>query len=150
MFKLYFQKLLYVSSVAAFAMVSSTAMSDVLVTRFGVLEEVYGRLWFNGSPVKPYVESNSNFNFNLLIRTQGKKSVDIALIQNNGGTACPALYQVATINESGVRMSSEFGTCSDLINFAKNGDELVFGLPRYDRLGVQRYYYYNFETGDVK
>jgi hypothetical protein len=148
MFKLYFRKLLYVSSVTAFAMVSSTAMSDVLVSRFGVLEEIHGRLWFNGTPVKPYIEGN--LNFNLLVRNPDLKNVDIVLIQGNGGTACPALYRIATISPSGVRMSSEFGTCSDLINFSMNGDEIVFGLPRYDRLGVQRYYYYNYETADVK
>lgn len=39
---------------------------------------------------------------------------DIVLLQDSGGTACPALYRFATLTPQGITVTREFGTCSDL------------------------------------
>lgn len=39
---------------------------------------------------------------------------DIVLLQDTGGTACPALYRFATLTPQGIAVTREFGTCSDL------------------------------------
>lgn len=39
---------------------------------------------------------------------------DIALLENTGGSACPALYRFATITPQGITVTPEFGTCSDI------------------------------------
>ena len=39
---------------------------------------------------------------------------DIVLLQDTGGTACPALYRFATLTPQGIAVTPEFGTCSDL------------------------------------
>lgn len=39
---------------------------------------------------------------------------DIVLLQSTGGTACPALYRFATLTQNGIKVTSEFGSCSDI------------------------------------
>lgn len=42
------------------------------------------------------------------------KDRDVVLLQDNGGTACPALYRFASITAQGIAVTPEFGTCSDI------------------------------------
>lgn len=39
---------------------------------------------------------------------------DIALLENTGGTSCPALYRFATLTPQGITVTPEFGTCTDI------------------------------------
>lgn len=39
---------------------------------------------------------------------------DIVLLQDTGGSACPALYRFATLTPSGIVVTPEFGTCSGI------------------------------------
>lgn len=43
-----------------------------------------------------------------------ERGQDIVLLQDTGGTACPALYRFATLTPQGIAVTPEFGTCSDL------------------------------------
>lgn len=43
---------------------------------------------------------------------------DIALLQNTGGTACPALYRFAILTPQGIVVTPEFGTCSNIATVA--------------------------------
>ena len=83
-------------------------------TRYGVLtiNDDTRTLQFQGKPLLPTVEGNNNLSI-VAAYELGKN--DVVLLQNNGGTACPALYVFITINAAGVRATSEFGTCSDII-----------------------------------
>ena len=40
---------------------------------------------------------------------------DVLLLQNTGGTACPALFRFITVSATGLRATPEFGTCSEII-----------------------------------
>ncbi|MDP3230679.1 MAG: hypothetical protein Q8N13_22265 [Acidovorax sp.] len=52
---------------------------------------------------------------------------DIVLLQDTGGTACPALYRFAILTPQGIGVTPEFGTCSDIA--AVTLDETHSGLP---------------------
>ena len=88
-------------------------------TRFGVLSvnEETRTLLFKGKPVLVSVEGNNSLsivaNFEL-----GKN--DVVLLQNTGGTACPALYTFITITATSIRATPEFGTCSNIINLTSD------------------------------
>ena len=43
---------------------------------------------------------------------------DIVLLQDTGGTACPALYRFATLSPQGIEVTPEFGTCSNIATVA--------------------------------
>lgn len=83
-------------------------------TRYGVLtiNDDTRTLQFKGKPVLPTVEGNNSLG---IIATYELGKNDVVLLQNNGGTACPAQYIFITISTVGVRATPEFGTCSDII-----------------------------------
>lgn len=56
---------------------------------------------------------------------------DIVLVMNNsGGTACPAQYFFVTLSAANnSRLSPEFGTCSDLAEVSLNGSEITVTMP---------------------
>ena len=43
---------------------------------------------------------------------------DTVLLQDTGGTACPALYRFATLTPQGIAVTPAFGTCSDIATAA--------------------------------
>lgn len=69
-------------------------------------------LLFRGKPVVPAVEGNSGLS---IVASYELGQAVVLLLQNTGGSACPALFRVLTVAAGGVRMTSEFGTCSDII-----------------------------------
>ena len=83
-------------------------------TRYGVLSvrEEGNTLLFKGKPVIPAIEGNSSLS---IVASYELGKNDVFLLENAGGTACPALYRLVTINGAGLRATPEFGTCSDII-----------------------------------
>lgn len=84
-------------------------------TRFGILSvnDESRTLFFKGKPVLPNVEGNNSLS---IVASFELGKNDVVLLQNTGGTACPALYLFVTINATSIRPTPEFGTCSDIIN----------------------------------
>ena len=39
---------------------------------------------------------------------------DVVLLQDTGGTGCPALFRFATLSPQGIAVTPEFGSCSDI------------------------------------
>lgn len=69
-------------------------------------------LYYGGKKLDPEIRGNSN------IVISGVYSIgdsDISVVQIVGGTACPALFHIVETKNSSIRISSEFGTCSDLV-----------------------------------
>ena len=83
-------------------------------TRFGLVSvrEDDMRLLFKGKPVTPAIEGNSSLS---IVAHYEIGQSDVLLLQNTGGTACPALFHFITVNAAGLRATPEFGTCSDII-----------------------------------
>ena len=85
-----------------------------LKTRYGVVSvrEEDNFLLFRGKPVKPTIEGNSSLS---IVADYEVGPIDVLLVQNTGGTACPALFHFVYVGPTGLRVSPEFGTCSDII-----------------------------------
>ena len=49
---------------------------------------------------------------------------DVVLLQDTGGTGCPALFRFATLSPQGIAVTPEFGSCSDIAsaNLEKSPD----------------------------
>lgn len=87
---------------------------NAVKTRFGVISvrAEDNLLLFKGKPINPAIEGNNSLS---IVANYEMGKQDVVLVQNNGGSACPALFQFLTITASGIRVSPEFGTCSDII-----------------------------------
>ncbi len=85
-----------------------------LKTRFGVVSvrEDDNLLLFKGKPVAPAIEGNSSL---AIVANYEIGQTDVLLLQDNGGTACPALFRFITVSAAGLRTTPEFGSCSDII-----------------------------------
>ena len=85
-----------------------------LKTRFGIVSvrEDDNLLLFKGKPVAPTIEGNSSLS---IVAHYEMGQSDVLLLQDNGGTACPALFRFITVSAAGLRTTPEFGSCSDII-----------------------------------
>jgi len=95
-------------------MVSAVAGYEKAVkTRYGVVSVSDDNLLlYRGKPVAPAVEGNSGLS---IVASYELGKSDVLLLQNTGGSACPALFRFVTVGPAGVRPTPEFGTCSDII-----------------------------------
>jgi hypothetical protein len=86
-----------------------------LKTRHGMVSvrEEDNTLSFKGKPIRPAIEGNSGLD---IVANYEMGATDVLLLQSSGGTACPAQFRFINISPGGVlRVSPEFGTCSDII-----------------------------------
>ncbi len=105
-------------------------------------------LLFRGRRVLPAVESNSGLS---LVAHHEVGKADVLLLQNNGGSACPARYRFITVSASGIAASPEFGTCSDLIYPTGDARGVTVAMPAFagpgQRAAPRRRVVYRFENG---
>lgn len=120
-----FVERLYLAQQAA----KNTDSSQSVTTPFGTLSiSDEKKLLFNGVPTDPVLEGNSNLSF------LDKKSLNgqsVILVQNTGGTACPATFTFVQLSAAGAKLSKEFGTCSDLYQLEQVGGKLTLTLPGF-------------------
>lgn len=62
---------------------------------------------------------------------------DIVLLQDTGGSACPALYRFATLTRQGIAVTPEFGTCSDIASLTLHKASHAVLLPMLTFNGFQ-------------
>jgi DNA-directed RNA polymerase subunit RPC12/RpoP len=96
---------------------------DLLETRYGPLTtNQHAQLILNGQLVKPAIQANSS----LSIKESFRIGDDyVVLIENIGGTACPALFNFVTARANGAQSYPTFGTCSDTYQIERSGDSVV-------------------------
>lgn len=109
-------------------------------SRYGVLSiRDDNILMFKAKPVQPTIEGNNSLS---IVASYELGKDDVFLLQNSGGTACPALYTFVTISAAGVRATPEFGTCSDIIyptSDLKTGVTVVMvGFTRFSSTVAQQ------------
>lgn len=82
-----------------------------------------GELSLDGRVFHPRVQGND---FLLIERTWQSGALDFVLLQNVGGTACPAVFSIVILGP-GIRSATPFfGTCSDIvINATQYGDSVT-------------------------
>lgn len=137
-------KLVVALSCLAFSFSSLASDGDIHDTKFGKLSiglvDDQQVLFFKGKQVNPKIEGNSSLSFEKSFRIADS---EVVLLQNTGGTACPALFTLVTVTSQGISQSPEFGTCSDLIKSTQSGDKLIFSMPSMQRRGKTNYVFEN-------
>lgn len=105
------------------------AVVEDIPTRFGSLK-INGdnMLLYNNRPLNPEIKGNNSLS---TVGTYQIGSSDVVLIQDNGGTACPALLYFLSISNNGVMATSPFGTCSDLIKETQVADTIYVEMPGF-------------------
>ena len=103
------------------AMASAVSRYDKKVqSRYGVLSVNEGdnTLQFKGKPLSPAVQGNNSLS---IVASYALGKNDVYLLQDNGGSGCPAMFRFASVTAAGVRVTPEFGTCSDIIYPTSDG-----------------------------
>lgn len=99
---------------------------DLLETRYGHLTtNEHAQLILNGRLVKPAIQANSS----LSIKESYRIGEDhVVLIENIGGSACPALFNFVSVRANGAQSYPTFGTCSDIYQAERSGDSVVITM----------------------
>ena len=109
-----------------------------------------GTLRWRGRSVLPAVQANNSLS---LVARHEVGRTDVLLLQNNGGSACPAQYRFITVSASGIAASPEFGTCSDLIYPTADERGVTVAMPAFagpgQRAAPRRRVVFRYENGRV-
>lgn len=121
-----YKKLTYL---AVLIIATTSAFAEDIPTRFGALKiNDENMLLYKGHPLSPEIRGNSSLS---ILGNYQLGASDILLIQDNGGSACPALFYFVAISASGVKATPAFGTCSDLVKVKQKGDVVSVIMPGY-------------------
>lgn len=114
----------------------SHAQTQQMVTRWGTLSvDSHLLLHFNGKLVRPAIQGNSSLSIKQSFRMG---SEDVHLVENVGGSACPALLNWVVVSRDTVQSFATFGTCSDVYQASRSGASLVVQMR--DAEGVEHRY----------
>ena len=94
-----------------------------LRTRYGRLStDDLNLLLFRGVAVSPRIEGNNFLTFEKKFEFSG---YDPVLVQDVGGTACPAQFYVIKLARIGASPTPSFGTCADLFEVKRTPKRMV-------------------------
>lgn len=110
--------MLSVSSIAA--TVAQTRYLKLTITDNNVL-------LVNDKQFSKNVEGEGNLSF---INTYQLENTDVTIIQDTGGTACPALFYMVVTNKSSAVVSPKFGTCTDLITVINSPNDITVTMKK--------------------
>ena len=68
---------------------------------------------------------------------------DVVLLQDNGGSGCPALLMFATVDKASVVASAEFGTCATAMRVLRSKDSIIVTQPLLYGHGSKRYVFHD-------
>jgi len=106
--------------------------------RFGTLSINDDKvLMLNGQAVRPEIQGNNSLR---ILKVFQVDSTDIVIVQDNGGTGCPALYYALTVTSGGARPTKSFGTCSDLAKISQDGNAVIVEMPGFRESPKQHAY----------
>jgi len=114
---------------------------DLLETRYGHLTaNEHSQLVLGSRLVKPAIQANSSLSIKESFRIGDD---DLVIIENRGGTACPALFNFVLIGANGARSYPTFGTCSDIYQAEHSGNAVAVTMQGESNLP----YRYLFSDG---
>jgi hypothetical protein len=122
--------LVFAIAIAGSSALGQTGQPDLHVaTRFGDLAVGEDKiLLFRGHPLYPPIHGNNNLDVGEPFHIG---ATDVALVTNNGGTACPFLYHFVIVSESGAKATSSFGTCNSVEKTKRVGDSISLTMSGY-------------------
>ncbi|NMV37884.1 hypothetical protein [Ralstonia insidiosa] len=98
-------------------------------TRFGDLSiSPENELLYRDRLLAPVIQGNNNLD---IVKTFQLGSVDAALVQDSGGTACPAQFYIVTTSPVGAAVTPSFGTCSDSIQVMQDSASITITMPGF-------------------
>lgn len=110
-------------------------------TRFGQLSVEYGGpLLLDDRPVQPEIRGNESLDILNVFRMG---AADVALIQDNGGSGCPAQLMFVTLSKSGISAGPEFGTCATAMHVRRTPDSIVVTMPLLYGKGTKRFVFHD-------
>lgn len=134
------------------AIAATATAAETIATRFGQLktDEYDTELSYKGKSI-----AQGNNSIRLVKKFQVGDS-DVLLMQDNGGTACPALYLFVTVSASGAKASEEFGSCNEVASVTQEGDAINVTMPGfkmvngvYKQSGEKTKCSFSFKSGAV-
>lgn len=115
--------------IALLAAVPVAAHAAEYPTRFGnLVVDEDNLLHFKGQAVEAKVQGNNSLSVEATYQFPG---YDLVLVQDNGGTGCPAEYYVVKVTRAGAVATEAFGTCSDLARPVKTKTGLTVSMPGF-------------------
>jgi hypothetical protein len=113
----------------ALVLTATTVNAETITTRFGSLSiNDQNILLFQGKSLTPTIQGNNSLS---VLGTYPLKNSDAVLIQDNGGTACPAQLYFVELSKKGVKATSVFGSCSDLVEAKQTGEIITVTMPGF-------------------
>ncbi len=99
---------------------SSYDLTTPYMTRFGVLSiDGNNSLLLNGLHFSPDIQGNSALSLDAVLEAGDH---DIAIVEDDGGAACPTLFYIADISATGSVSRGVFGSCGSLEFVHQKGD----------------------------
>jgi hypothetical protein len=115
--------------IASAAIAQVPQLAQKIQTKFGALSVGDDTvLRFRGHRFQPSIKGGYSLNLGRPFR-MGEN--DVALVTDNGGTACPYLYYFVTLSESGAQATHSFGTCNAVISVKQKDDSILLSMHGY-------------------
>ncbi len=130
--------------------------AESLRTRYGTVSVGSDHsLLLDGKPTDPKFAGNMGVS---LIEKFAVGDSDVVLIQDIGGSSCPATYHLLELTKAGSKMTSGFGTCNDETTQLLSGSKVVVSMSGFTgpheaaatrELAARRKHSYSYEDGVV-
>jgi hypothetical protein len=121
--------------------IASALAADPGKTRFGQLSVDYGGpLMLDDQPLQPEIRGNESIDILNVFRVGPS---DVVLLQDNGGSGCPAQFMFVTLDKSGAKTSVEFGTCATAVRVRHTGTAVIVSMPLLYGHGARTYTFRN-------
>jgi len=126
------------------------------ISRYGILRiNDEHQLLFNEKQLSPALEGDSGFSIDGIFKLDEE---DVVLLQMPHGSSCPAQFIFVSIKKSGVFITNEFGTCSDLHKAEVIGNSIHVEIQGFasnesteeQRIAANVNHTYVYENNDVK
>jgi hypothetical protein len=140
--------------------IAFAAYAEVVSSRFGKLEIVgewgESKLLFKGRSLAPPVEGNNFLSFEKKVVLADR---DLVVVQDNGGTGCPALLYIIDVSKAGAKTTGAFGSCTDLVQITSiaNGVRISMqgfvgpaGSQNDIRKALRKRYVYEYQFGTLR
>lgn len=104
-------------------------------------------LSIGGKLVHPLVSGNNSLQ---ALKVFHEGDIDIIVSESEGGSLCPALFNVTAVSKDGAVPTKFFGTCSDLVNISHEGNRTIIKVHGYNDKPDTAYIYEGgslFENG---
>ena len=118
----------FICLIALLACTSAFAGDEDIPNRFASLKIKDGELLYKNHPMTPALHGNDSLT---AVGTYQIANSDVILLQDNGGSGCPAMFYFITVSSTGIKAVGEFGTCSPVVQVKKTSDTIIVNMSEF-------------------